>query len=189
MKLEELFESITLVPAVFDKETNSYHSPTRTVMKDCPYCDGSGHDLYNENRVCDDCNGTKIYRDEEFVAPSLNMANAAAGELFAALGMQVNWDDGLIRNKDLPKIKRRLIELKNSASVRQKHTYDSYEEDRGQPQRYVDRSGEVPEIKTKHNGPRIFHFGMPEERLMRYIDTMIQIVDYAQKNGCDITYG
>jgi len=185
MKLEELFESVTFVPTFLNTETNHQETPYKVVDGPCELCDGTGEDYNDESLPCKQCGGKKTFKARKYAVPDLNVANGSAITILQMLGLAVEEDmHGTIDNKDLPDIKRQLLKLKNSSSSRAAHTYDGYEEQNKRTQ--IDKSGPVPRIVT--TGPKIVHGGMSDERIMRYVDELLKLVDFAQKNNFNLSW-
>lgn len=151
----------------------------------CYICNGSGSIEYvqGEKEECDLCHGTGKYIHYEPTYKSLNVSNANLRVVLDLLGIA---DDGeyygSIPPEQLVDIKRRLIKLKNS-DVASLTIPD--QENAPKPRITKDEDG-LSRIST---GPKIYSFGVSEKQLKNYIDTLLTMVDLAQKSNAYITWG
>ena len=177
MKLREiLHESITFHP-VRKVEQNGqiyisgeeWEEPTRET---CWYCDGHGT---HDGQTCRACKGTGQIDTTRSTAPELNASNSNA---YAILDMlQLPQDDaGVIPYEDLPGLRQRLIAIKNRSLepyVQQPST---------EHPRLVPRTVSQRVVSLQRQGPTVYNSGRSHEQVMRYIDHLLKIIDFAQKH-------
>ena len=184
MKITELLnEGMTFNPVV-EKEFSTgekYWTGSdweRKMTIDCRDCDGTGKD---RGDTCYYCGGTGKEEDTVSDAPELQVSNANGEEIQRMLGLNPDYS-GIIHNKDLPDIMRRLIMLKNKGS--QQHTQDA-SVDRGVMRRQSDDQG----VAHIGRGPTMYDAGRSQSQVDRYIDRLIEIIQFAQKNNTSIGWG
>ena len=150
----------------------------RKITIDCRDCDGTGKD---RTQLCVYCGGTGKEEDRVSDAPELQVSNANGEEIQRMLGLDPDYS-GIIHNKDLPDIMRRLIILKNKGS--QQYTKDA-SVDRGTMRRQSDDQG----VARIGRGPTMYDAGRSQSQVDRYIDRLIEIIQFAQKNNTSIGWG
>lgn len=151
--------------------------------KECPFCHGKGYREYNgEREECGYCYGKGNTNEWASSAPELTVSNANGYAIQQMLGIDDPDYSGHIEAKDLPKIMQRLIKIKNSK-------LDPYTEeptiDKPTMQRLPDEDGVARIGKT---GPTIISGGRSHEQVARYIDKLIEIIRFAQKNNATISW-
>lgn len=146
-------------------DADGKHHPAKTV--DCDYCHGKGEHL---EHVSD--------------SPELNVSNDNAIALLNFLGVTPGGPDGTVGHiepKDLPALRRKLIKMKNGGA-------DGLEKpdeiDGGQMIKTRDEHGNPMLKKTA----RSYEMGRTSDQVMHYIDRLLQIIDFAQKNNAYVTW-
>jgi len=196
MRLSEILnESITFGAEKLEtKDGHTYYTDpfSKQVDDECWVCDGTGSETYrgytDDNGVehpeqkheCGMCKGKGTYPTYKTDAPEMNVSNINAMEIQRMLGLEADYS-GAISHADIPVFKRRLIKLKNgdiSAHVQEpeKHV--------GKMKAYKDDNGQ----SAIGRGPTMIDFGRPHSQVMRYIDSLLEIMDFAQKNNLDVTW-
>jgi hypothetical protein len=184
MKIKELLnEGMTFNPVV-EKEFSTgekYWTGSdweRKMTINCRDCDGTGKD---RTQLCVYCGGTGKEEDTVSDAPELQVSNANGEIIQQMLGLDPDYS-GVIHNVDLPKVIRRLILLKNKST--QQYTADPKQE-RGPTQKWTDKQG------ITHIGPgaTMYDLGTSQAQIDRYIDRLIEIVQFAQKNNASLGWG
>jgi hypothetical protein len=89
---------------------------------------------------------------------------------------------GAIEGDDLVKVRRRLIQLKNQDLT--KHTVEPAV-NRGTARATKDDDGQDRISK----GPTIHDAGRSYAQVERYIDRLLDLIDFAQKNGGVVSWG
>lgn len=152
-------------------------------MEECGVCHGTGKDPYAKEHGhdvdCDMCMGkgkTKEYHTEY---GELNVSNANALAILDMLGLEEDYVGNIPTNK-LPDIRRRLIKLKNKGV--DDYTSDTTDERHTR----VVKQGDMHKIEP---GPRMINVGRSEEQVMRYVDRLLAIIDFAQKNDATVVWG
>ena len=182
-----LLEGATIYPSqVYNAGTdNEYHGWPKDLVskveKACMDCEGSGKDPYHTDQACVYCQGTGKETEEKWDFPSLDVSYHNLRAIEAMLGLPEGEDSsGMIRNKDIPDMKRRLIMLKNKGS---EHLTREPSTDQ---KRVVD--------KDEHGNTRIgmgakmIDLGLSQHQIDRYVDSLMQILDFAQKNNMNVTW-
>lgn len=190
MKLNDIREDIILEGITFSPSKlvddgdggKFYDSPGKNQLMPCEVCDGKGKEDYGNGEVypCGYCDGKGKRMEWVPEGPELSVANNSAFLILDMLGLDSSDYAGAISNKDLPAIKRKIIQLKNTSV--DAHIREPSEE-RG-PAR-MDTSGDVPRITR---GATMIDSGYDKNRLISYLDRFMKVVDYAQKHGMDISY-
>lgn len=158
------------------------------VTKECWVCRGEGVEYYTDDAgqrkpyECDYCHGKKTIEEWEAEGPEMQVSNANAFLICQMLGIEEDYV-GMVHAKDIPKLLQRLMVLKNSPKQANAHVRPD-EVLKGQTR--VDRSGDVPQITS---GPTIHSFGVDASRIQQYVDKMIEMCQFAQKNGMSIGWG
>lgn len=186
MRINELlFESITFSPAVklTDNDREYWGTDPWDVEQDvdCWHCDGTGK-LYGDeesNDPCIACRGTGKRKTQVSTAPSLNVSNTNGLAIQEFLGLDPDYS-GLIPHNKLPELMRILIKAKNQGA---NSLVKSDEIIPGR--RHIWNDDGVTHIRT---GPTIHHGGRSQQQVERYIDRLIEIVRFAQKNNAAINW-
>jgi len=150
----------------------------RKVTIDCRDCDGTGKD---REHPCFYCRGTGKEEDIMSDAPELQVSNANGKIIQQMLGLDPDYS-GVIYNKDLPNVMRRLILLKNKDT--QQYTVDPKQERRS-VQKWTDDQG----ITHISRGASMYDMGTSQAQIDRYIDRLIEIIQFAQKNNTSVGWG
>lgn len=168
----------------------------RKEMRKCPFCDngkehyrawkdedGKEHPAYSVD--CDWCEG-KGEKDEHVSdAPELNVSNGNAMAILDVLGLSHGDGQdlaGSVEPKDLPALRRKLIKMKNGGA----DDLESPDEISG---------GKMVKDRDEHGNPalrktaRMYDIGRTSDQVANYIDRLLQIIDFAQKNDAHLTWG
>lgn len=145
----------------------------------CWMCDGTGEDA-EYNGPCRLCKGTKISKQWVSDAPELNVANANHAAILDMLGLPHDYS-GVWTNDQLPAIMKKLVKLKNTDTSR--HT----EEPTTDLGKMLMRK--LNGMDTISRGPTMHNMGRSQEQVTRYIDTLMNMVKYAQEHGAGISFG
>jgi len=192
MRIQELIiEGMTFSPAI-EKDYTDDSGKTQKIItgepwwtksdEPCWVCDGTGKEKYgNSEYPCGYCHGKKTYTKHGSTAPELNVSNVNGWEIQKMLGLDPDYA-GTIYHKDLPNIMRKLIQLKNQNTSQ--HTQEP-STDKGSMRKSVDDRG----ITSISRGPTMHDMGRSQSQVDRYIDTMIEIVRFAQKHNAHISWG
>ena len=184
MRLDEiLLESVNFgVSRLVDRDGRKYYTdPFEEQHKvGCWVCNGSGEDPY-QGGECGMCDGSGEIKEWKTPYEKLNVTNANARLILDMLGTQ--HDDNLIgvwEKKDLPLIRRKLIVLKNKGT-------SQYVQDPSKVQgsTHVTKDDGISKIGR---GPTIYHGGHSQNQINQYIDTLLHIIDFAQKNDAVVTW-
>lgn len=188
MRIKDILnESITFgVHRLIDKNGKKvYHDEfSQEVDSECWYCDGSGKETkYNDDDIaeyeCGLCKGLGKIKDYKAPYQQLNISNSNAMAVLSALGLPEDYS-GAIPDEQLPAIRRRLIQMKNSKNTGlELDSYTSRERRVGR-----DENG-IPQITS---GPEIHSSGRTRDQIDRYIDSLLDIIDFAQKNNATVTW-
>lgn len=92
------------------------------------------------------------------------------------LGYPEDGYSGIIPHDQLAEVRRKLIKIKNG-DISQ-HTVDPSMSQ--SPMRKYTNDDGMPAIGR---GPKIYDMGRSNEQVMRYIDTLLSLIDFCQKNG------
>src|SRR5216683_3131400 len=142
MKLQALFESMDFIPSFYNKDKGYNETPSEKIIRDCTGCEGTGKNYPDDpnSEPCYYCKDTPGKEDTtEYTVPYMNVSNSNGALILQMLGLYTGEDDesGIIANKDLPAIKRKLIMLKNTNTDKfTRPTTDT----KGKSTSYVDKS-------------------------------------------------
>jgi ribosomal protein L37AE/L43A len=192
MKIKDVLnEGMTFNPVVEKSFTKGEHAGEtywtgsdweRKEKHECPDCKGTGKGRYSNGEFpCVFCGG-KGYEEETFSdAPELSVSNANGKIIQEMLGLDPDYS-GVIHNKDLSNIMRRLILLKNKGA--QQYTREPKQE-RGPTHQWTDDHG----ITHIGRGPTMHDYGLSQDQINKYVDRLIQIIQFAQKNNASLGWG
>lgn len=176
-----LFESVSFHPAVLTiaDGTKYIDYPEGTVGQreiDCQECEATG--VWPSGKQCFYCRGSGKEKETVYNLPELNVSNANARRILTMLGFE---DDstGWIPSERLPELRRTLIRLKNTD--RSGHAIEPSKEQKTR----MDTSGDIPTI-TK--GPTMYSGGFSDGYMLSTIERLLDMIDYAQKNGYGISW-
>lgn len=149
-------------------------------MVRCWLCHGKGKD--QEGNRCDVCDGKKFIKEPKSRGPELNVSNSNGYLIQKMLGLEPDYS-GIITHDRLPTIMQQLIRLKNS-------NQSQYVQDptTAQPKMRVSKDPETGLTKIG-KGPTMIDMGVSESQITRYIDTLIDLVKFAQQNDASIGWG
>lgn len=146
----------------------------------CWVCDGTGKEKYQEGDYdCGMCKGSGKIKEYKYPFEELNVANSNALAILSALGLPEDYV-GAIPDNQLPAIRRKLIQLKNSPTTGlelDSHTTRATRVGRDE--------NDLPQISS---GPTIHSAGRSSDQISRYIDSLLSIIDFAQKNNATVTW-
>jgi hypothetical protein len=188
MKLHEILnEGMTFGPARrIVKNGKTYITGEEWWSKqerECPFCHGMGYQTWPDGKHdCGYCYGTGKTKEHVSSAPELQVSNANGYAIQEMLGLDPDYS-GHIENKDLPAVIRRLIQVKNTSIG--DYTADPTIE-KPSMQRLPDEDG-VARIGKR--GPTMIGGGRTYAQVERYINKLIEIIQFAQKNGADVSWG
>lgn len=185
--LTTLNESVTFSVAVLEDDPRFggkvYNSAKfqKDVEAECWVCNGTGKDPYHPKYDCDYCHGKG--KVKEYVTPfkELNVSNVNARLILNMLEIDNDELMGGIQHEDLPELKRKLIKLKNTNT--KKYTRDTVT-DKGPVRVSKDEHG----LSKISRGPTMIDIGVEQEQIMRYIDTLLDLVEFAQKNNAVVVF-
>lgn len=189
MKLNEvLSEGIEFHAATVEEhpEYGTRISPHgfRKQEAECWVCDGSGKDKHDPKYDCGMCRGTGKIEEEVSDGPQLRVSNDNAHAIVTdVLGQEFDYV-GMIGKKELPNLRRKLIKMKNMESERASVRSDPSDE-RG-PMRRTGGEGNVARIGS---GPRMIGPGRTDQRVLQYVDRLLDIVEYAMHHGIVLSWG
>ncbi len=178
-----LLEGATFYPSqVYNAGSeNEHHGWPRELVKkvviDCQDCDGTGKD---RDQACVYCQGTGKETEEKWEFPSLDVSYDNMRSITDMMGLEDEDSSGMIWHKDIPGIIRRLIVLKNKDSSR-----FTQEPSQQQDRRVTQNDDGVTQISM---GPKMYHGGRNQAQIDRYIDSMMEILTFAQKNNMNVTW-
>lgn len=196
MRLSEILnESVTFGVAKLENiDGKQYYTDpfSKKVMEPCWVCDGTGQETQREytdddgkhhpayKYECGMCRGKGKFEDFKTDAPELNVANGNAMEIQRMLGLDADYS-GSISHADLPAFRRHLIKIKNGDMS--SHVAEPKKEV-GKMRSYTDDEGQ----SRIGRGPTMIDSGRSHAQVERYIDSLLSIMDFAQKNNLDVTW-
>jgi predicted RNA-binding Zn-ribbon protein involved in translation (DUF1610 family) len=161
----------------------------RTVTTNCDVCHGSGVEIYSDHGheasyPCPYCDGKKTITRSITDAPDIDVSMGNASTIFDMLGVKTDAYEhvGIISHKDLPEVMRRLIRTKNGNTNH--YTNADYED----PRKMIKTKNADGMDQIGYNGPRMVHFGRTQSKIDGYLERLIKLVQFAQKNNCDIRW-
>jgi len=190
MRLDEILkESVTFGVARLENRDGQkvYSDPfVKKEMEKCWVCKGTGQETYGgyedadgkhhpeSKHTCGMCHGKGENEEWRTSYNELNVANGNAMEIQRMLGIDPDYS-GAIKHDDLPAFRRHLIKLKNSDISG--HTQEPNTEV-GKMRAYKDDSGQsrIGKGATMHDA------GRSHAQVERYIDSLLSLMDFAQKN-------
>jgi len=161
---------------------------------ECYGCDGSGKNEYGMSKddKCDVCRGEGTIEGFKAEGPELNVSNSNAAAIMQALGLTEYSDEyggGLLPEKALGDFRQKLMRLLNSEKSQQQMTKpSSVEKSEPGAMGVRGREGNVTSIGRRGGGPTIYHGGRSQEQIQRYARTLLDMVEYAMKNGHFISW-
>lgn len=196
MKLSDikpLNESVTF-NAVDEEEyepgKKAFSPRWKKVIEDCWVCKGTGKEHYfndlGEKKYykCEYCHGTGKTEEHKDDGPELQVSNGNASLIIDMLGIGTDEDySGVIMNSEIPAVMKRLIALKNSKDGVSPYTRPDAEY-RGQARAVTDETGQ----SRISRGPTIHSMGANAAQVMRYVDSLMAILKYAQENDMHVAW-
>lgn len=129
----------------------------------------------NASSRCPNCHGQGIeVVSQEVDFPSINLSNENAKILFDILGIKVSSEDGMVGEMSIPEARRAVIRAQSRKSL--DRFIRPEEKTFGKPREI---SPGVIEMKPL----RLFHSGLSEEKIQRYIRTFAEFVVEVIKRG------
>jgi hypothetical protein len=192
---EILAESITFsVARLEDRDGRQWYiNPfERKVMEPCWVCDGTGLETHREytdddGRVipetkfeCGMCKGEKKIESWKSDADELNVANGNGLEIQRMLGLDPDYS-GAIKKEDFPQMRRRLIRIKNGDMSPH---IEEPTKTVGKMRASTDDTGQT----SIGRGATMYDAGRSHSQVERYIDRLLSMMDFAQKNDCDLVW-
>lgn len=192
MRIEEIFES---APALLESVTFSvaklvnhekhgqYYDTdhfSQEEMVQCWVCDGTGMERGHE---CDMCDGKKEIKEYIYPYKRLNVSNDNALQILDMVQANMRGEyAGALKKEELPVVRRRLVQLMNQGA--DQHTQEP-SVDRGQ-MGANGTNGNVYSIGRQ--GPTMYHMGRSQDQVNRYIQSLLNIIDFAQKNDAVVVW-
>ena len=187
---EFIIESITFGPAIEDEYTDNNGQKRKTLSgskwwrkenQPCDFCDGSGKNDY-AGSDCQWCKGTGQQDVTVSDAPELNVSNSNGYAIQQMLGLDPD-SSGVIDNRDIPQFIRRLMLLKNKGS-------DQYTQEPSISKGAMGKSSSHGNVTTIGNqGPTIYDAGRRSSQVEHYIDSLLDMMKFAQQHNASITWG
>ena len=197
MRFSEIInESVTFgVARLEDRDGQKYYTDpfVRKTDETCFVCDGSGKEtsggwtdddgnvVPKKEYECGMCKGKGTTEEWRSDADELNVSNANAWGIQEMLGLDPDYS-GAIKKEQFPAIRRRLIKLKNSDIS--SHTIAPTKTG-GDTKAYKDDQGQSRIGKTV----AVHDMGRSHAQVERYIDKLLNLMDFAAKNDCDLVWG
>jgi len=197
MRFKEILEeSVTFgVARLEDHDGRKVYSDPfmKKTMETCFVCDGTGKETYGgyedadgkyhpkSEHTCGMCKGEGKNEEWRSDADELNVSNANAWGIQEMLGLDPDYS-GAIKKEQFPEIRRRLIKLKNTDIT--PHTQPAVKSG-GQTKAYKDDQGQSRIGKTL----TVHDMGRSHAQVERYIEKLLSLMDFAQKNDCDLVWG
>jgi len=197
MRFKEILdESVTFgVARLEDRDGKKYYVDpfVKKTEEPCFVCDGTGKETYGgytdadgrvvpkSEHVCGMCKGKGTNEEWRSDADELNVSNGNAWGIQEMLGLDPDYS-GAIKKEQFPEIRRRLIKLKNTDIT--PHT-QPINKTGGETKAYKDDQGQSRIGKTLTS----YDMGRSHAQVERYIEKLLSLMDFAQKNDCDLVWG
>jgi len=188
MKITEILaESITFHPATLTKDSKGREvigfADQDEEKVECYICDGTGKDPYEEDgSPCKRCNGKGWEMEMVGRGPEMNVSNSNGYAIQQMLGMEPD-EYGFVDNKDLPKLMAKLMKLANKDS-------NGWTKDQSTERGDMGKQGSDGNVTSiGRTGPTVMDMGRSQGQVDSYIERLMKIVQYAQKNGHGISWG
>ena len=183
MKLDEILnEGMEFHAAVIDGNYIKPHNMRKHTIP-CWVCDGSGKDSHDENEPCGMCNGRKTIEEHTSGGPTLQVANANGMAIVRDILQQEPDYAGMIDAESMPVLRRRLIKFLNKSSEREPMHKDPSQE-RGD----MSRKGSTGNVTNIGYGATMVDFGRSDDQVKRYAQRILDIVEYAVKHDCVLSW-
>lgn len=165
-----------------DDGTKVFSDPTsRQEEQDCPFCD-DGTDKYHSEYKCSYCKGTGKVMEWVSDSPEMQVSNSNGYAIQRDI-LDVEPDyGGSVMNDQLPALRKKLLRMVNQESRRQ-----SMHKAPSQSQKQW--TSQEDNVTTIHRGAQMHDMGRSDEQVLTYAQQLLDIVDYAMKNDCHLTWG
>lgn len=151
-------------------------------MKNCRGCGGAGKEVHdNKEYSCHWCKGTGKSEEVVSSAPSISVSNSTGMLLQKIMGIQSPDYGGVLRGEDLAAVARRLIKLKNT-------DIDAWTREPEVSRGAMRHQGSEGNVSRIGGGPTIVDFGMNQQVLEDYIDRLLELIHFAQKNNAQLSW-
>ena len=159
--------------------TQMFSDPTaREEEQDCWACDGSGKD---DEYKCGLCKGTGKIMEWVSDSPEMQVSNSNGYAIQRdILGVKPDYV-GSVMNDQLPAIRKKLLRMVNQESHRTSmHKPSTQSQDQW--------TSQEDNVTTIHRGPQMHDMGRSDEQVQTYAQRLLDIIDYAMKNDCHLTW-
>ncbi len=150
----------------------------------CWVCDGVGKEKHGDKEYeCGMCKGTAEIDEWVCGGPSMQVSNANGYAIQRdILGLEAD-HAGMVDAKDLPALRRKLIKMVNVDKERES-MHSPFQDEQGPMRAHTDDQG-----NTKiGRGPRMMGGERTDSQVLRYAQTLLDMVDYAMKNDLVISW-
>ena len=162
--------------------TQMFSDPTsREEEQDCDFCDGTGKDSHEPKYGCSFCKGTGKVTEWVSDSPEMQVSNSNGYAIQRdILGVEPDYA-GSVMNDQLPVIRKKLLRMVNQESQR-----SSMQKAPSQSQKQW--TSQEDNVTTIHRGAQMHDMGRSDEQVLTYAQQLLDIVDYAMKNDCHLTW-
>ena len=151
---------------------------------ECWLCDGSGRDKHAPKYECGMCHGSGKIQEQVSDGPLLQVSNDNAHAIITdILGQEFDYG-GVVEEKDLPLLRRKLMKMKNMEGERSSVRSDPSDEQKGMQR--TGGSGNVTSIGR--GGPRMIGPGRSDQRVLQYVDRLLKMVEYAMQHNLIVSW-
>lgn len=150
----------------------------------CWVCDGVGKEKYGDEEYdCGMCKGTKEIDEWVCGGPSMQVSNANGYAIQRdILGLEAD-HAGMVDAKDLPALRRKLIKMVNVDKERES-MHSPFQDEQGPMRAHTDDQGNT----RIGRGARMMGGQRTDSQVLRYAQTLLDMVDYAMKNDLVISW-
>ena len=164
--------------------TRMFSDPTsRQEEQDCDFCDGTGEDSgdYYPDGKCGFCKGSGKVMNWVSDSPEMQVSNSNGYAIQRDI-LNVEPDyAGSVMNDQLPALRKKLLRMVNQESHR-----SSMHKTPSQSQKQW--TSQEDNVTTIHRGAQMHDMGRSDEQVLTYTKRLLDIVDYAMKNDCHLTW-
>ena len=159
----------------------------RREKQKCFVCKGAGEEEWNnEKHKCGLCNGDGHTDEWVSDSPELQVSNSNASAIVTDLLKQKFDYAGVVHTEDLPELRRRLIKMKNSEKDRSKLHKSPHS---NKEERQMGKNSSAGNVtKIGYNQPHMIDGGRTPEQVMRYVDRLLHMVEYAMKHNLVLSW-